>query len=175
MVSHEPHVSSTGQAMASADWIDGHYAVCRSEYEVMLRSVGLQPGWCVLDAGSGSGSFLPLLAELVGAGGDVAALDLAPENVAAIAARVAAQPLACNVQARVGELSALPYADDSFDALWCANTLQYFTDDQLPGVLAEFRRVLRPGGLVAIKDVDATVMRMRRSAPPLALGRIGDE
>jgi hypothetical protein len=50
------------QAMASVEWIDGHYAVCRPEYEPMLRSVGLQRGWRVLDAGSGSGSFLPLLA-----------------------------------------------------------------------------------------------------------------
>ena len=47
----------------------------------MLRWVGIQPGWHVLDAGCGSGSYLSLLTELVGAQGSVSAIDLASENV----------------------------------------------------------------------------------------------
>jgi arsenite methyltransferase len=49
----------------------------------MIRSVGIKPGWRVLDAGCGGGSFLPLLAELVGKDGNVSALDPAPENIEA--------------------------------------------------------------------------------------------
>src|SRR5207253_598241 len=36
--------------------------------------------------------------------------------------------------------------------VWCANVLQYFSDAELAAILAEFRRVVRPGGLVAVKD-----------------------
>ncbi|MDQ2785810.1 MAG: class I SAM-dependent methyltransferase, partial [Chloroflexota bacterium] len=119
----------------------------------------------VLDAGCGSGSFLPLMAELVGLSGRIAALDLAPDNIATVERRVAGSGMATQVEARVGSALALPYNDATFDAVWCANTTQYLTDAELATMLAEFRRVVRPGGLVAIKEVDATVMRFT-PAPP---------
>jgi SAM-dependent methyltransferase len=126
----------------------------------MLRSVGLRPGWRVLDAGCGSGSYVPLIAEAVGPAGAIDALDLAPENVALAARRAADWGLATPIEARVGSLLALPYADDAFDAVWCANTVGYLTDDELARALAEFRRVVRPGGLVAIKEFDGTMHRV---------------
>lgn len=153
------HTSSTGQMMTGAAWLDVHFAACRPEYEAILRSVGLQPGWRVLDAGCGSGSYLPLIAEAVGPTGTIAALDLAPDNVATVTRRVAAWALATPVEARAGSVLALPYEDDAFDAAWFAATSQYLTDEELATALAEFRRVVRPGGLVAIKDLDGTVLR----------------
>src|SRR5689334_666040 len=51
----ESHTVSTGQALASAGWLDAHYETCRLEYEALLRSVGIEPGWRVLDAGCGGG------------------------------------------------------------------------------------------------------------------------
>ena len=165
------HASSTGQALTSAAWLDVHFEACRPEYEAMLRSVGLRPGWRVLDAGCGSGSYLPLLAEAVGPAGAIAALDLAPDNVAAVGRRVADWGLATPIEARVGSLLALPYADDAFDAVWCAATVGYLTDDKLATTLAEFRRVVRPGGLVAIKEYDGTMHRML-PAPPYLLAHL---
>ena len=146
--------TSTGHAQSRADWLDLHFEDCRPEYEAMLRSVGLQPGWRVLDAGTGGGAYLPLLAELVGSGGRIAALDLAPENVAAVRERLAAWHLPCPVAVEEGSLLALPYPDNSFDAAWCANVSQYLADDELATALAELRRVVRPGGLVAVKEFE---------------------
>ncbi len=83
------HASSTGHGMASGDWLDTHFEAARPEYEAQVRAVGIQPGWRVLDAASGSGSFLPWLAELVGPDGRLAALDLAPDNVALVERRLA--------------------------------------------------------------------------------------
>lgn len=77
-------------ALDAAGWLDVHYEACRPEYEALLRAVGLQPGWRVLDAGCGGGSYLPLLAALVGPAGRVDAVDLAPDNVAAVRARLGA-------------------------------------------------------------------------------------
>ena len=51
------------------------------------------------------------------------------------------------------------FPDDAFDAVWCANVLMYISDDDLPGVLAEFQRVVKPGGLVASKESDGELMR----------------
>jgi ubiquinone/menaquinone biosynthesis C-methylase UbiE len=94
------------------------------------------------------------MAELVGPNGSLAAFDLAPDNVAWVQRSVAAQPLVCPVEAQVASLTALPYPDESFDAVWCANSLQYLSDEEVPTALAEFRRVVRPGGVIAIKEPD---------------------
>lgn len=164
-IEQEAHASSTGQAQTGAVWLDLHFEACRPEYEEMLRSVGISAGWAVLDAGCGAGAHLPLLAELVGSSGRVAALDLAPENVAAVEERLAGWELPCPVSAQTGSLTALPYPDGHFDAVWCANTTLHFGDEELPSVLAELRRVVRPGGLVALKDVDMTLARFCPADP----------
>ena len=81
------HDSSTGQSLTTSAWLDTHFLAMQPEYETMLRWVGIQPGWHVLDAACGNGSFLPLLSELVGATGKVSAIDLAPENVQVVEQR----------------------------------------------------------------------------------------
>ncbi|HUZ02768.1 MAG TPA: methyltransferase domain-containing protein [Thermomicrobiaceae bacterium] len=158
---------STGQVMAAADWLDVHFEAARPEYTATVRSAGFQPGWRVLDAGCGGGSFLPLLADLVGPSGQLAALDLAPENVAAVRARAAALDLAAPLEAEAGSVTVVPYPDDAFDGLWCANVTQYLTDDELVAALMEFRRVVRPGGLIAIKDSDVSLARLPSGEPGL--------
>jgi len=165
----ETHASSTGQSFTGGDWLDAHFETARPEYEAQLRAVGIQPGWRVLDAACGSGSFLPWLAELVGPGGSLVALDLAPDNVALVEQRVAAWDLPCPVEARAGTVLALPYPDAAFDAAWFANTSQYLTDDELATALTELRRVVRPGGLVALKEVDGPLDRVLPAPPGLML------
>jgi demethylmenaquinone methyltransferase / 2-methoxy-6-polyprenyl-1,4-benzoquinol methylase len=51
------------------------------------------------------------------------------------------------------DCSQLPFADGTFDGLVCGYALRNFTD--LAGALAETARVVRPGGRVAILEVDA--------------------
>ena len=159
------HETSTGQALSGAGWLDVHFEACRPEYEEMLRFVGVPPGARALDAGCGSGGYLALLSDLVGPGGSVHALDLAPENVALVEERRASGELSRLSEARVGSLTQLPYPDDSFDALWCANTTQYLGDAEFETALAEFRRVVRPGGIVAVKDVDVMLARLYPADP----------
>jgi arsenite methyltransferase len=153
-------VTSTGHAFSQTSWLDQHYESARAEYEDSLRSVGIQPGWSVLDAGSGAGGFLPLISELVGASGHVSAVDLAPENVAQIESLVRAEAFRSPVQASVASVLALPFADGSFDCVWSANVAQYFTAQQFDQSVAEFKRVLKPRGILAIKDQDASIFQL---------------
>ena len=164
--------SSTGQAATDADWLDAHFAAFRPEYEAAVRSVGIEVGWHVLDAGCGGGGFVPLLADLVGPAGRVDALDLAEDNIARLQARLAVNSLPCTVEARVGSLLTLPYPDATFDAVWLANVLMYLTDDELATCLAECRRVLRPGGLLAAKEMDAGLWFLAPTDPALMARRI---
>ena len=148
--------TSTGHGLSEGSYLDSHFETMKPEYEAMIRSVGLKSGWSVLDAGCGGGSFLPLLAELVGSNGHISAFDLAPENIERVEALVENKEFPCAMDTRVGNLTSLPYEDDRFDAVWCANITQYLTNDELSQMLAEFRRVVRPGGLVAVKEIDLT-------------------
>lgn len=165
----ESHDSSTGQHLTSSAWLDTHFLAMQPEYEEMLRWVGLQTGWHVLDAACGNGSFLPLMTELVGPEGAISALDLAPENVQVVTERAQQSAWLAPVTARVGNIFDLPYADHSFDAVWCANTTQYLTDEELHTTLKEFRRVVRPGGLIALKEYDMTALQFQPLAPTLIM------
>ena len=156
MTDYDSTRTSTGHGLSEGSYLDSHFEAMKPEYEAMIRSVGLKSGWSVLDAGCGGGSFLPLLAELVGADGHISAVDLAPENIEQVDSLVENKGFPCSIETRVGNLTSLPYEDNRFDAVWCANITQYLTDDELGEVLAEFCRVVRPGGLVAVKEFDLT-------------------
>ena len=64
------------------------------------------------------------------------------------------------VDLRVGSVLDLPFADATFDCVWCANVVQYLTEAEFTRVLGEFRRVTKPGGIVAVKDFDATILQI---------------
>ncbi|MFM9938631.1 MAG: class I SAM-dependent methyltransferase [Hyphomicrobiaceae bacterium] len=152
-------LTSTGHALADASWLDTHFQSARPEYEEALRYVGVKPGWKVLDAGCGGGGFLPLMSELVGPSGSVTAMDLAPENVAHVEALVRDGKLPATVQARVGSLLKLPFEDSTFDCVWSANVVQYLKEDEFLVAMQEFKRVLKPRGLLALKDFDNSMVQ----------------
>ncbi|GGN56315.1 hypothetical protein GCM10012285_50830 [Streptomyces kronopolitis] len=161
------YTSSTGLGFTHHAIVDTHFRACERPYLSLLNQSGLGPGQHVLDAGCGSGDFLPQLGSLVGASGRVTAVDLAEENVALAARRVKDWQLPCPVEVRRASLLDLPYPDDSFDGVWCSNTVQYLDDDELAAALAEFSRVVRPGGTVAVKDLDAHLITARPADPYL--------
>ena len=162
------NVSSTGQVGTEGGFLDAHFDACRPEYEAMLRSVGIQPGWRVLDAACGAGSYLPLMSTLLGSSGSISALDLAPDNIAAVQGRIDDGEFACPVDARIASMTALPYEDGAFDAIWCANALEYLDDEELVRALAEFLRILRPGGILGTKDWDPGLFLFSPGDPTLS-------
>jgi len=114
-----------------------------------LDLLALSPGQRVLEVGCGSGVFLPLLAEAVSESGSVIGLDRAPDFVEQ--ARQRTHATKC-IQVDEGDAYALAYADSSFDAAHCDRVLMHLDDPS--GVLAEMRRVVRPGGRVVAAEPD---------------------
>jgi SAM-dependent methyltransferase len=102
---------------------------------------GRAPG-VALDAACGTGRFAEFLA---GLGHRVIGVDGSPDMLAHARRRVA------DGEFHVGELDRLPLADDSVDVIVCALALVHVPD--LEPVLAEFARVLRPGGDLVISDI----------------------
>ncbi|WP_257571042.1 methyltransferase domain-containing protein [Streptomyces sp. NP160] len=109
----------------------------------------LRPGLDLLDLGCGPGTITTDLAGRV-APGRAVGLDAAAEVLGEAAA--AAERRGVAVERVVGDALALPFDDASFDVVHAHQVLQHLADPV--GALREAARVLRPGGLLAVRDVD---------------------
>jgi len=110
----------------------------------------LRPGLRLVDCGCGVGSITLDLAEIV-APGEVVGFDLDAGQLADATAAAAARGLG-NVRFEAADAYELPLADGSCDVA-VAHTLLIHLPDPVRGA-RELRRVLRPGGVVAIADGD---------------------
>lgn len=113
---------------------------------LLLRSVSLHPGQRILDVACGTGIVAREAAPLLGPDGLVVGIDL-NAGMLDIARRHAPSGSA-RVEWQQGDAAALPLPDTDFDVVLCQQGLQFFPDKAL--ALREMRRVLRPGGLVAL-------------------------
>ncbi|HET9772489.1 MAG TPA: methyltransferase domain-containing protein [Acidimicrobiia bacterium] len=112
----------------------------------LLRSAGLKPGERVLDVACGTGVTARLAAEQVGATGSVTAIDIAPDMIDV--ARTVPAPVGPPIGWHVGDATSLPFPDEAYDVVLCQMGLMFMPDR--PAVLAELRRVLVPGGRLAL-------------------------
>lgn len=110
----------------------------------------LRPGLSLLDVGAGPGTITIDFAERL-APGRVVGIDQSEEVLARAAARAEGAGVA-NVEFVAGDIYALDYPDDTFDIAHAHQVLQYLADPV--AALAELRRVVKPGGVVAARDVD---------------------
>ncbi len=121
--------------------------------EPVLRSaiaaLRLPPGSHGLDAGCGIGLQALLLAEAVGAGGQITGVDILPDLLTYAATLVSRAGLAERIRFQQSDISQLPFADDHFDWVWSADCVGYPAGDLLP-VLRELLRVVKPGGSIIL-------------------------
>ncbi len=113
------------------------------DHETWIRpafaQLGVLKGMNVLDYGCGHGMAAVVMAR---AGAAVSAFDLSPGYVREVRERAAANGVDVTAIAANGE--ELPYADQSFDAVWGCAILHHL---DLAKAAAELKRVLKPGGV----------------------------
>ena len=111
-------------------------------FEAQLQTVLTLDDWKgkrVLDAGTGFGRFARALAQ---AGACVFGVDISSEMLAMARSRSAQSSITWNL----GDVERLPFADDSFDTVVCAEVFMHIPDPR--AAVLEFARVVRPGGKV---------------------------
>jgi ubiquinone/menaquinone biosynthesis C-methylase UbiE len=115
----------------------------------LAARAGVAPGHRVLEVGCGTGN-LALLVQRLHPGAEVVGLD--PDPLALARARRKADRRGSPVRWDRGTAGALPYDDASVDRVLSAFMFHHLDDAEKERMLAEVRRVLRPGGQLHLAD-----------------------
>ncbi len=150
-----PGAISTGEVYAQwAAWYDGPNTMIDVEEPVVRRILDGLPVGDALDAACGTGRHAAYLA---GLGHRVVGMDASPEMLGKARERLP------DGDFREGDLAGLPLPDGSVDTVVCGPALSHVPE--LGPVLAEFARVLRPGGHLVVSDAHVLVSYLRPQLP----------
>lgn len=125
-------------------------AAARLHREAVSRGLvkaAVQPGERILEVAVGPGAVHERLWRRLGASGLLVGIDLSGGMLKAARRRM---PGARLVQANALQL---PFGDAQFDLVWAGYLLDLIPTDKMAPLLAEFRRVLRDGGRLALVNL----------------------
>ena len=172
------------KASMRATWMAGDFGVVAKTItgaaEKFVERLPIERGMRVLDVACGTGNVALPLAR---AGAVVTGVDIAPNLLVQARERAAADGLAVTFDE--GDAEALPYADGSFDGVVTMFGAMFAPRPEV--VAAEFARVLKPGGLLAMANWNPASFTGKMFkvgsqhvppppglAPPVFVGRPGD-
>ncbi len=160
----EPEGSEPGllRVFQSKDEIKAYYDKIARVYDLLaehteqpMREKGLarlaaQPGENVLEIGFGTGHCLVELAQAVGSTGRVHGIDISDSMLSLSRELLEKKGLAARVELHRGDAAQMPYPDGSLNGVFTSFTLELFDTPEIPVVLVEIRRVLKPGGRLVV-------------------------
>jgi demethylmenaquinone methyltransferase/2-methoxy-6-polyprenyl-1,4-benzoquinol methylase len=134
------------------------YDVLSEHSERSMRGAGIKmlapaAGERLLEIGFGTGHVLVELAKAVGPIGRVFGVDISENMLAEAQAGVEQEKVADQVSLACGDAEHLPYDSNSMDGIFMCFTLELFDTPEIPKVLAECQRALRPGGRIVVVAV----------------------
>jgi demethylmenaquinone methyltransferase/2-methoxy-6-polyprenyl-1,4-benzoquinol methylase len=125
-----------------------------------LEKLSARPGEGILEIGFGTGHGLVSLARAVGRTGHVIGVDISDGMLAIARKRLKQENLMDRVDLHLADASNLDFMQQkSADGIFMCFTLELFDTPEIPGVLRECQRVLKPGGRLA-------VVSMTKNDPP---------
>ncbi|MFN0315952.1 MAG: class I SAM-dependent methyltransferase [Burkholderiales bacterium] len=120
--------------------------------ETMLgawRRAGIQPGWRVVDVGAGPGFATMDLADLVGAAGEVLAVERSERFIALIREETRRRQLE-QVRPLEADLMEAPACANAYDMTWCRWVASFVSS--VPRLVQWIHQTLRPGGMAVFHE-----------------------
>jgi len=153
-----PVTRSKGEAKRFYDRISKVYdyltgAFGRKYAEMVLERLSVQEGEIVLEVGFGTGHCLKWIAQSVGQTGKVYGIDISSGMLEVTRRRLEKAGLMDRVDLYCADAARLPYGDNTFDAVFMSFTLELFDTPEIPQVLEEIKRVLKPKGRLGIASM----------------------
>jgi len=143
-----------GKDVDMTRWVntfEGETREIATQKQAIVASMHLRKGEDVADVGAGTGLFLDSLAEAVGVGGKVYALDISPEFVQHLEMRVKDEGLE-QVDARLSKERSVDLPPMSLDAAFVCDTYHHFEFPQ--SMLFSMYKALRPSGKLYVVDFE---------------------
>lgn len=118
----------------------------------LIERSGIKQEMRVLEVGCGSGAFVTFVARAVGKTGKVYAFDIQPKMLKQLEAKLKRSENRDikNIELILGSAYELPFGDNSLDVVYMVTVLQEIPDKKK--ALKEIRRVLKPGGILAVTE-----------------------
>ena len=132
--------------------LESYHRAFATELEEMVNTLPIAEGNLVLEMACGDGAYTPWLAGRVGRAGGVIGLDISTDYLELAQSRSDGNREAGPPRFVAGSIDRLPFADGTFDALWCAQSL--FSLPEPVEAVSRMARVVKPGGWVAILEDD---------------------
>ena len=134
------------------------YALAEGIFEKGLRRKGLHllsvtPGEVVLEVGVGTGYSLKEIANFVGENGKAHGIDVTPQMLELTRKRLKKAGVMDRVELYEGDARRMPYQNGKFDAVYMASTLELFDTPDIPVVLNEVKKVLKPSGRLGVASL----------------------
>lgn len=137
----------------------------RKYVKIALKQLSIKEGETVLEIGFGTGYGLKSIAQKAGKTGKVYGIDISSGMLQVTRKKLEKARLTDSVELCSGDAMYLPYREDAFAAVFMSFTLELFDTPEIPKVLGEIKRVLRPGGRLGIvsmskEDGDSILLRL---------------
>ena len=113
----------------------------------VINEMGVTPGKKVLDVCCGTGVMCAMIADVVGARGEVVGVDLSEKML-----KKAEKRKKDNIRFCISNAEEIPYEDGYFDCASITFGLHEMPYQVRMNVLCEMRRVIKPGGKIAVLD-----------------------
>jgi len=133
------------------DYLTGAFE--RKYAEMAVESLSVEEGETVLDIGFGTGHCLKRVAESVGQTGKAYGVDISSGMLEVTRKRLDKAGLIDRVELYCGDAASLPYGDNTFDAVFMSFTLELFDTPEIPRLLEEVKRVLKPRGRIGVASM----------------------
>ncbi len=146
------------EAKLSYDRISRYYdyltrAFERRYAEMALERLSIVEGETVLEIGFGTGHCLKRIAEFVGQMGKVYGIDISSGMMEITKKRLEKAGLVERVELYCGDAASLPFDDNTFDAVFMSFVLELFDTPEIPKVLEQIKRALKPGGRLGVASM----------------------
>jgi ubiquinone/menaquinone biosynthesis C-methylase UbiE len=146
------HAAGRSKLPDYARMMSAYHRAFARELQEIVRSLPVHRGDRVVDFACGDGSYSRWLARRVGREGTVIGLDISPAFLKLAQSKSQASAPSRQIQFVQGDLRHLPLAPDSFDMVWCAQSLYSLPDPV--DALRRMSRAVRAGGQVSVLEND---------------------